>query len=305
MLNQINKSVMKNLFGIFIAATVFVFSSCSEDSELMDVALESSIATIDDVSFEATASAIFEDVDEASDFGMDFEVFSSGRSSGSKCGGKKFGDCAVVTEDETTGTKTIDFGEGCEGRDGRVRIGQIVITYTGEKDVAGYIRTSTLVDFSIDTIQVEGVRTAFFVSSTDTENVYTRTLVGGKMTFPDGLVATRESSNTRIASFDAEGEKIGSIKFGSSTGLSKEGLAYSTVIEESNPVTFTSACREESVFAPVSGIITKSVEGESVKTIDFGDGTCDNLATVTQDGVSEEIEIDGKQRRKNRKSRGN
>ena len=298
---------MKNTFGILLAAIGFTFYSCSEDS-VINEDLNSPLATemvSNDVSFEATATALYEDIDEAADFGMESIVSSSGRpgggDKGGKKGGQKFGDCAVVTEDEATGTKTIDFGDGCEGRDGRVRSGQIVIEFSGEKKEVGSVRTTTLVDFAIDTIQIEGVRTATFVSSTDTEMVYTQTLTGGKMTFPDGLVATRESSKTRVAYFDEEGEKSGAIKFGNSSGINKENLAYSNVIEESTPLTFSSECREEKVFAPVSGISTSSLEGESDKVIDYGDGTCDNLATVTQDGVTEEIEIDGKQRRKKRK----
>jgi hypothetical protein len=44
----------------------------------------------------------------------------------------------------------------------------------------------------------------------------------------------------------------------------------------------------------VEGIIEYRLNGNVVATVDYGDGTCDNLATKTVDGVSVEFELDKK-----------
>lgn len=289
---------MKKIFGLLILTGAFGLYSCNDDSDSLssDEALE---IAIEDASFETTSTELMEDIDEVADFATGSVEGSAGRTL--HRGGERFGDCVTITEDEATGTKTIDFGdEGCEGRDGRVRTGKIIVTVEGERDEPGFSMTITLEDFAIDTIQIEGTRVMTYVSGTDTEKEYNATLTGGKMTFPDGTEATRESTRTRIATFDEDGTKTQVARYGSASGINKEGLAYSNVVDETAAILSLSTCIEEGIFAPVSGIMTINIEGESEKTIDFGDGTCDNMVTITQDGVSEEVEIDPKQRRKRR-----
>lgn len=290
---------MKRLIGIFISTAALTFYSCSDDVEDISESGSTDIA-IEDASLETTSSELMEEIDEAADFATSSFESNGGRLLGA-FGGKRFGDCATVTEDETTGIKTIDFGEeGCEGRDGRVRKGKIIVTHEGERDVPGFKRTITLEEFSVDTVAIEGTRVLTYVSGTDTEKEYNAILTNGKLTFPDGTVATRESTRTRIATFDEEGEKLQVERFGSASGINRESLTYENTVDESTPIVTMSVCRAEGTYAPVSGILSINIEGESEKTIDYGDGTCDNLVTITQDGISTEVEIDPKQRRKRR-----
>ena len=122
------------------------------------------------------------------------------------------------------------------------------------------------------------------------------------MTFEDGSIATREASHTLTVT-ESDDDKI-KARFGTSSGINMEGLAYSKVVEEANPVTFKQSCKEDRIFAPVSGIVTISIEGEPDKIVDYGDGTCDNLATVSQGDLVEEIEVNAKKRRKGFQIRG-
>jgi len=45
----------------------------------------------------------------------------------------------------------------------------------------------------------------------------------------------------------------------------------------------------------VEGTIEYQLDGAVVAVVDYGDGTCDNLATKTVDGVTTEFELDGKE----------
>ena len=74
---------------------------------------------------------------------------------------------------------------------------------------------------------------------------------------------------------------------GFSNGTLADGTAISSEIIEPLVRIYQQGCFKYFV----SGIrqIIKGDEPEI--TIDYGDGTCDNLVTVTKDGVSKEVEI--------------
>jgi hypothetical protein len=68
---------------------------------------------------------------------------------------------------------------------------------------------------------------------------------------------------------------------GTANGINKEGMEYSTVITET--LVFKRRCRFDGskVFIPVSGIKEVKRDGQ-LFVVDFGDGTCDNIISVTQ-----------------------
>lgn len=71
---------------------------------------------------------------------------------------------------------------------------------------------------------------------------------------------------------------------GGANGVDFEGLAYTMQI--TTQLHYRTGC-----FFPVSGVLIIETEGKSTATIDFGNGECDNLATLTVDGESTEIEL--------------
>ncbi len=287
---------MKRLFGILFVAAIM--SACSNDDENVNAALD-----FDSADLEATSEAVFDDIDNNTDAALDFKVAGGGRFLGKGLYGFE---CAEVTKDRDAGTIVIDFGDGCEGRNGRVKKGKILISFSGNRFTPGSYKTVTFEDFFIDSLQIEGTRTTTnTTTSVGTNPTYLSTLVGGKITFADGSFMTREASHTKTKVIDfSDTTFVESQRFGTVSGLNLEGLAYSHLVSESNPVTIKKLCSEDRIFAPVSGVITINVAGESEKTIDFGDGTCDNLVTITQDGVSETKEIDPKRKRRRRRNRG-
>ncbi|MFY0652626.1 MAG: hypothetical protein JXQ96_11360 [Cyclobacteriaceae bacterium] len=285
---------MKRIFGILIAFTTVFMISCTQDSELNDLAS----IYVDDIDFAATSEAAFDDVEDATEEALGFDFLGGGRQ-----GHPNFFGCADITKDFDAQTITIDFGDGCEGRNGRTRSGKIIITWSGERGAAGFTKTVTFENYVVDGVQIEGTRTSVNVSGSDANpKVHTVTLTGGMMTFEDGSVATREASHTKTYE-ETEEDKI-KTKFGSASGINMDGLAYSKVVDEADPLLFKHSCKREKIFAPVSGVVTISVEGEEDKVVDYGDGECDNLAIVTQGDVVEEIEVNARKRRKGSQKRG-
>jgi hypothetical protein len=45
---------------------------------------------------------------------------------------------------------------------------------------------------------------------------------------------------------------------------------------------------------PVQGIVQYSQNGSVIAEVDYGDGTCDNLASLTTGGTTSDIELKGK-----------
>ena len=81
---------------------------------------------------------------------------------------------------------------------------------------------------------------------------------------------------------------------GSAQGTNFEGENFSMTI--TTPLIKSAGC-----FFITQGVQEISPAGKSTRVIDYGDGTCDDIATVTVDGESKEITIGSL--RKKRKSR--
>lgn len=198
--------------------------------------------------------------------------------------------CAEVTHDKDNKTIIIDYGDGCEDRRGRIRKGIIIITYTDHRFVPGALQTITFNDFYIDGKKIEGLRTRENISeSLEAPLKYRITLTNGKVTWEDGSFATREAewTRTRIRAANPINDQI--IKEGNASGKTRRGEVYT--VEITKPIVWKRGCLPAvRIFVPVEGIKVKTI-GDRVITIDFGDGECDNIFTVTKDGVTVEREF--------------
>jgi hypothetical protein len=74
--------------------------------------------------------------------------------------------------------------------------------------------------------------------------------------------------------------------WGTRTGTRVNGKSYTAVVDAVKPLHKTTACR-----FVVSGVATITPAGGSVRTLDFGDGSCDNKATLTVNGQSRQITL--------------
>jgi hypothetical protein len=236
---------------------------------------------------EAVMESVFDEVDEIDYYGQLY-ASSSARVEESESS-PIF--CAQRNHDLANKTITIDFGDGCIGPRGRERKGRIIITYTGRLLEPGAVHTVTFEDFYINDIRIEGTRTKQNLSESTGDYLRFRlTLENGKITFPDGSVITREAEwiVTRIRAFNPLNDVI--IREGGCSGVTKNGLEYS--VEITVPVVWIRGCLPPArIFLPVEGIKVITVTGGPVITIDYGDGECDNLMTITKDGVSEVVEF--------------
>lgn len=275
----------------FTVAVVGLFAtSCQEDNETTSQLSDSDILIAEN---EATMESAFEDVDDIGYEGL-LLFESGGRMEERKESPIR---CATKTHDKELNIITIDFGDGCEDRFGKVRSGKIIITYTDRRFVPGAVHAITFENFFIDGIQIEGTRTRTNISeSTEDTLKFQTVLEAGKVTWEDGTFATREADwiTTRIrASNPINDERI---LTGGASGVTREGANYT--VEITKDIVWKRGCLSNlRVMVPVEGTKVKEVEGGSTVVIDYGDGTCDNLIDITKDGVTETVEYKGHKRK--------
>lgn len=181
-------------------------------------------------------------------------------------------------------TVTLDFGEGCELPSGNVLKGKIIMSYAISTDVHSLTITHAFENFYFNDISVEGGNTIVRVRENDNGNPQSVITFNTTLTWPDGVFATREGTKTR------EWEGYDTRLFGDNvfliTGNWKATFKDGTVIFANvlEPLRREMACR-----FIVSGVLELQ-KNDRVGTLDFGDGTCDNIAIFTNgDGVESEV----------------
>lgn len=277
--------MMKTRILQTIAAVVLLLIySCDRDSAPVDqVSID---LADDDAVSEAAFDDIFSSVDDATLMLDDF--MKGGDTKGTVISD---GSCPLVTVEHPTDgvwpkTITIDFGEGCTGLYENTRSGKIIIEVTGPRREAGSRRTVSFDNYHLNGIKIEGTKVIENLGLNANQNFVTGiTLTGGKLTLPDEKVIERSFVHERewIAGFltrnvwDDE-----CLVTGSATGNNAGGVAYSRIIVTA--LRWTRACR-----FILSGTIRIEREGAEPFILDYGDGECDNKATVTRGDETKEI----------------
>lgn len=263
-----------SLILIALLGASVAFTACQkEDAD--NPAFEEDLVTNEDV---ATAANLFQDTEDEADLQVE-----------TRGGGLDCPAVAVSPDDGTfPRTITIDYGpDGCEGPGGRLRQGRIIVFQTGQMASPGATRTITFENFFVDGVQVQGTKTLANVSAGTDGITFTRTVDGGSLTFPDGDVAYWQASHvlTQVAGADTPAmiDNVFEIAGGSS-GANRNGVAFTVGITE--PLTKRKNCPWI-----VSGVKAITINGRT-RTLDYGDGACDRIATVTyHNGFTREVLI--------------
>jgi len=187
----------------------------------------------------------------------------------------------------TTKTVTLDFGEGCELPSGNVLKGKIIMSYAVDTNVHSLTITHIYEDFYFNEISIEGGNTVVRVRENDNGNPQSIITFGTTLTWPDGVFTLREGTKTREWIEGSDTRAFGDNVFlitGNWTATFKDGTVLSAEVLE--PLRREMAC----MFI-VSGLLELQ-KNDRVGTLDFGDGSCDNIAIFTNDeGVETEVTL--------------
>jgi hypothetical protein len=268
---------------LFIAS---FFASCDKDDD--QVAVETHTAES-----EVAMEMAFDDVDYITFEGMELSnnIYEARIAHDEGPLGEA---CVSTSFSLQNGITTIDFGDGCEGSDGKLRKGKIIISHTGRYFAPGSVITTHLENYSVNNIKIEGIRT---VTNTSTQRtltpVFNVRIEGGKLTWPDGTSATREINQTRTWKLSLNPDEIEYYIEGDASGVNRRGITYSTIID--SKLVYTVKCVHSDFYLPSSG--KKSIiltNPEQIIEVDYGNGTCDNKLNISTEGRSREIEINFK-----------
>ncbi len=288
---QSYRNTIAQFFVAFLAAGLMVLTGCQQD-EIPETTNNDITEAIAQAGAEAEMEAAIEDVSEITFEAMDItDPVAERRLFDHR--DRMLPDCATVTHDTASKTITIDFGvpaDSCRNRRGQLVSGQVVISYTRRLYIPGASLSVNLIAFYLDGKHVEGTKTITNTSAGFGDNIsLNTTLVGGKVTFPDGTFATREFDRTRTwvrarnpinDEFHIEG---------SFTGTNREGKTYTMTIVST--LIIKRKCRLIGVRIPVQGMKLIERTDKPDVYIDYGDGRCDYLITVTRNGESRVIDV--------------
>jgi hypothetical protein len=190
--------------------------------------------------------------------------------------------CATVTVTPVQGfpkTISIDFGTGCTSSNGIIRSGKINLTLSDSLRKSGSVAVMTFDNYYVSGFKKEGAITWNNTSQGGIKS-WTRTCENGKVTAPDGHywmhsgtqnVTQTEGSDTPLNLMDDVFSVTGSATVTNSSGTSR-----------TSEIT---AALEKKVICENIDKGTIKIQGPShYAVIDFGDGTCDRIATISIDG---------------------
>jgi hypothetical protein len=181
---------------------------------------------------------------------------------------------------------------GCTGVDGHTRRGIILTEYSKRLTISGATATTTFQGFYIDSIKVEGTQTITNISNPNvsTERKFTVDITDARLTFPSGNYITWSSHKTitqtdGITTPDYSRDDVFSVT-GSAYGQTLHGSMLSswssTIL---NPLVKKYACRWLTS-GKVQMVRTNTpTNGPWVGYLDYGTGSCDNVATITVNGT--------------------
>ena len=211
--------------------------------------------------------------------GLNGIVNSSFTSLGLKSG--TLGTCPTITG-VTTALPiviTFDWGTGCaSAEDGITRSGKVSVSLTGFMNVPNSVATFTFTDFVSNGNKITGVHRITYVGL-NSGNSWPRYTVftEAKIVFPDNKSMNYRAEYTRLQS---EGSATAVLTDdvwrieGTSSGTTREGVAWTA--NYPSALVKKNSCKWFS-----SGSVLITPTGGVPRTINFGDGTCDNKATLT------------------------
>lgn len=277
---------MKIKFLTILAVAAITITSCkkNEDPDISDLP-DSSIGEV------STTENEFNDIDNMSN-----EAGSTGSlSRGNASLDGLLSVCATVTKDSVSTPKklTIDFGAAnCLCNDGKYRRGKIIITHQGQFGDSGTTHTTTFDNYFVNDNQVTGTRTMVNNGKNAAGNPnFTVTVDGSIIKANNAGTLTWKATKYREwtaghSTPKVIGDDIYSVT-GNGSGTRPDGSTFAMDIVQPLIRKMELGCRKHFV----KGQIKITPSGKPERLVDYGDGTCDDQATVTIKGKIHNITL--------------
>jgi len=260
-----------------------LFTSCSNDDDTQ-VTNENETAELT-----AEQSKLNAEADIATDevFNL-IEIAYSESEEGAGRNVSLFSDCVIITISTQSGVTfvTLDFGFGCQLHNGAIVSGILNLTYG---PVIAGTRTITFLfdNFTYNNKGIAGGGTVYRQRNNANGNPQSTVNKDLEITFVNGVIA--DVTGTRVAEW-IEGAGSGTWTDNVFLITGDRDIDFSSGF--SHYAIVTEALRREATCAYfVSGTVAITRNNHS-GTLDFGEGDCDNIATLTVNGVVHIIYLD-------------
>ncbi len=266
----------------FILTLVFligfvIFQSCENEPEISEEIIET-------VQEEAVVTAIFDNVFAEIEKGENNAFLKSATEQ----------ICPILTIAPALPsfpkTITLDFGTvGCEYQNGNVIKGRIITIITGWHWESGSVTTATFENFSINGFSIAGSKTITNMGRGANNFMAWRIVVANAViTSPEGRTFRWNSDRLRRRIAGEATPLIFSDDVieitGTTTGVNHLDKNFSSTII--NPLILKMNCR-----FIVQGSVELKVQDRRDAILDYGVGTCDDLATITVNGETKTIRL--------------
>ncbi|VAW13516.1 hypothetical protein MNBD_BACTEROID01-385 [hydrothermal vent metagenome] len=272
---------MKIRIYVLIAMLGIVFTACEKNNPVKEGFTEKSLQLVAD---EANATAIIDDIMKDIDFYSEIGEGMNLKSAAID------GGCPVITVErgDDNGwprTVTIDFGDRCETRNGKVKSGKVIITKSAKWKEEGATRSVTFEEFYVNGALVEGTKN--IINDGEQNGVWSFSINNSiTITLDDTIKVSRTAVKTRefISGFDTPRNRADDLIHVSGTvTVNRNGKTYTREI--TSPLVINGACR-----FIVAGVV-EITRNDEVITLDYGDGACDSKATISKGGETKEIDL--------------
>ncbi|HEY9005374.1 MAG TPA: hypothetical protein VIM75_04525 [Ohtaekwangia sp.] len=286
-----------NLFtrssSLSLIAAIALMASCQDEDKRLTA------SDSQDISEEAVTDSYYQDLDDMGSVAIatpsDAQL-STGRTEESvtiTVDDQRFS-CATVTlvrdaastADVPKGTITVDFGMGCTDARGNIRSGKLIFAYYKRRFQPGSTVVETTDNYYVNGIKLEGTRTSTNVTgSTADAPKFNVVLTGGKATFPDNAVATRESNITWswVKGATRLQDELIIDKSSTASGTTRGGRTYTVSLQAD--LVYKRTC-----FMAVEGVKKYLIDGTKEIVIDYSVGDCKNV-NVTVNGVTHQVTV--------------
>ena len=189
--------------------------------------------------------------------------------------------CATVTVSSGNFPKTItiDFGTGCSSNDGINRSGKINITLSDSLRHSGSTAVMTFTNYYVSGFKKEGTITWTNTTQNGIRS-WQRKCENGKITAPDGHFWLHSGTQAVVqtAGSDTPSDLTDDVfsYTGTATVTNSSG--------ESRTATILNALEKKVDCANIDKGTIKIQGPNHYATLDYGDGTCDRIATISIDG---------------------
>lgn len=291
---------MKTKILLFVSMLSVAFFIGCNSNESVDGTTTSTAISADEAVANSEIDATVDDVSIIAEdqFEMQKSSVAKTSSNAKTTGGIKsmLPPCAIITSVLTNDiwTRTIDFGtQGCTLPNGNILKGKIIISFS--KNFATPIRTISykLEGFYHNDKLIEGSKTITHELKTSdllvTIHPVTTHSIDVKITYPDGKIYSRIGTRVRemvegFATITNWEDNVFNV-WGYHITTFPNGSKYTCTTQKTTPLVVKMSCKMP---FPLSGIV-EILKNDAKATLNYGNGDCDKLATMTINGVSKDI----------------